>query len=76
MLTYCLKCKKYTKSADSKMLKTKNGRPFLSSKCSVCGSKKSKFIKEQELKESLTSLSLKIPFSKVPNRKYRIYLQK
>ena len=66
MLTYCLKCKKYIKSADSKMLRTKNGRPFLSSKCAVYGSKKSKFIKEQELKGSLTSLSIKIPFSKVP----------
>ena len=47
------------------MLKTKNGRPFLSSKCAVCGRKKSKFIKEQELKGSLTSLSIKIPLSKV-----------
>ena len=45
MLTYCLKRKKDTENADSKMLKTKNGRPMLSSKCPVCGSKKSKFIR-------------------------------
>ena len=50
MLTYCLKCKKDTESVDSKMLKTKNGRLMLLSKCAVCGSKKSKFIKEQEAK--------------------------
>ena len=41
MLTYCLKCKKDTENVDSKMLKTKNGRPTLSSKCAVSGSKKS-----------------------------------
>ena len=29
------------------MAKTKNGRLALSSKCVVCGSKKSRFIKEQ-----------------------------
>ena len=48
MLTYCLKCKKNTKNIDAKMIKTKNGRFILSSKCAVCGSKKSKFMKEQE----------------------------
>ena len=45
-----LKCIKDTESVDSKMLKTKIGRPILSSKCAVCGSKTSKFIKEQEAK--------------------------
>ena len=48
MLAYCLKCKKNTKNIDTKMMKTKNGRFMLSSKCAVCGSKKSKFMKEQE----------------------------
>ena len=32
MLTYLLKCKK--------MLKNKNGRPMLLSRCAVCGNKK------------------------------------
>ena len=45
MLTYCLKCKKkHKKPRDSKVLKTKNGKPFvlskLLSKCAVCGSRK------------------------------------
>ena len=66
MLIYCLKCKKDTECVDSKMLKTKNGIPFLSSKCAVFGSKKSKIFKEQEAKILLSSLGLKTPLSKVP----------
>ena len=65
MLTYCLKCKKDTESVDSKMLKTKSGRSFLLSKCVVCGSKKSKFIKEHKAKGLLRSSGLKTPLSKV-----------
>ena len=38
---------------------------MLSSKCAVCGSKKSKFLKEQEAKRLLSSLGLKAPLSKV-----------
>ena len=37
---YCLKCRKNAKNKDSKMIKTKNGRLALSSKCVVCGNKK------------------------------------
>ena len=48
MLTYCLKCKRNTKTVDAKMIKTKNRRFNLSSKCAICGSKKSRFMKEQE----------------------------
>ena len=48
MLTYCLKYRKNTENIDAKIMKTKNGRFMLSSKCAVCGSKKSKFMKEQE----------------------------
>ena len=35
MLTYCFKCKKDTESVDSKVLKTKNSKTMLSSKCAV-----------------------------------------
>ena len=48
MLTYCLKCKKNTKNIDAKLMKIKNGRFVLSSKCAVCGSKKSELMKKQE----------------------------
>ena len=33
MLTYCLKCKNDTKNIDAKMIKTKNGKLVLLSKC-------------------------------------------
>ena len=46
MLTYCLKSKEDTKNIDSKMLETKNVRIMLSSKCAICGGKKSRFLKE------------------------------
>ena len=35
------------------------------SKCEVCGSKKSKFIKEQEASGSLSSLGIKTTLSKI-----------
>ena len=62
-MTYFLKSKKDTKNVDSKILKTKNGKPILSSKCAICGSKKSRFMKEQETKGLL---SLRTPLSKIP----------
>ena len=62
LLTYCLKCRKNTK-----MIKTKNGRLALSSKCVVCGSKKSRFMKEQEEEEGLLgNLGIKTPLNKIP----------
>ena len=45
MLRYCLKSKKGTENVDSEALKTKNGKSMLLSKCAICGSKKSRFIK-------------------------------
>ena len=35
-------------------------------KCAICGSKKSRFIKNQEAKESLSNLGIKTPLSDVP----------
>ena len=39
---------------------------MLLSKCAICGSKKSRFMKEQEEKGILSSLGLKTPLSKIP----------
>ena len=39
---------------------------MLLSKCSICGSKKSRFIKNQEAKELLSNLGIRTPLSKVP----------
>ena len=33
-----------------KLIKTKNGRLIVSSKCAICGSKKARFMKEQKAK--------------------------
>ena len=50
MNTYCLKCKKDTANIDIKMVKTKNNRLPMQSKCSACGTKKSRFVKKKMLK--------------------------
>ena len=36
------------------------------SKCVIFGSKKSKFIKKQKVKGSLSNLSIRTPLSKIP----------
>ena len=48
------------------MLKTKNDKVMLPSKCAICGSKKSRFMKEQEATGLLSSLVLKTPLNKIP----------
>ena len=65
MLSYWLKCRKNTESKNAKVARTKSGITLLS-KCAVCESKKSKFIKEQEANGLLSSLGIKIPLSKIP----------
>ena len=66
MLSYCLKCKKNTESINPKVLITINGKTIILSKCTICGSKKSKFIKEQQAKGLLSNLVLRTPFNKIP----------
>ena len=39
---------------------------MLLSKCAICGSKKSRFIKNQEAKGVLSNSGIKTPLSKVP----------
>ena len=56
MNTYCLKCKANTSNIDRKIVKTKNNRLLMQSKCSVCGTKKSRFVKEQDAKGLLSNL--------------------
>ena len=66
MLSYCLKCKKNTESINPKGSSTSNGKTMLLSKCAICASKKSKFIKKQEAKGLLSNLGIKTPLSKFP----------
>ena len=49
MESYCLKCRKNTENKDSKVSATSNGRPMILSKCAICGSRKSRFIKNQDI---------------------------
>ena len=66
MKTYCVKCRKDTKNIDPKMIRTKNNRLIMQAKCPVSGIKKSRFVKEQEAKGSLSKLGIKTPLSKIP----------
>ena len=65
MLT-CVKCRKKTENLDSKIFKTKSGRLIIQSQRPVCGSKKSRFVKELEAKGLLSNLGIKTPLSKIP----------
>ena len=66
MNAYCLKCKKETSNIDPKMVQTKNNRLLMQSKCSVCGTEKSIFVKEQDAKGLLSNLAIKTPLRKIP----------
>ena len=66
MLSYSLKCKKHTESINPKISATSNGKKMILSKCAICGSKKSKFIKKQESKGLLSNLGIRTTFSKIP----------
>ena len=67
MESYCLKCRKYTENIDPKVSSTSNNRVMILSKCAICGSKKSKFIKHQEAKGLLSKLGIKTPLKKNTN---------
>ena len=43
--TYCLSCRKYTKNINPRIVRIKHNRSMIQSNC---GSKKSRFIKEQQ----------------------------
>ena len=63
MLSYCLKCRKNTENKNPKIVRTKNGRIMLLSKCSARNSKKSKFLKAKEGKGLLSNLGTRTPLS-------------
>ena len=65
MKTYCVKCGKDKEIIDPKMVKTKYSRLFMQSKCTDCGIKNSRFVKQQEAKGLLNNLGIKTPLSKI-----------
>ena len=46
MNAYCLSCKKDTGNIDPKVIKIKNNRKMMLSRCSICNNKKSTFISQ------------------------------
>ena len=72
MLTYCLKCRKKTESKNLRVAKKKKKKKkkkkvklILLSKCGVCDSKKSRFVKKQEATGFLSNLRIRTPLSKI-----------
>ena len=66
MKSYCLKCRKNIENINRRVSNTSNGRTMVLSKCAICNSKKSRFIKNQEAKRLLINLGIRTTLSKVP----------
>ena len=64
-ITYCLSCKKDTKNIDPKVIKTKNNKRVIISRCSICSNKKSTFISQGS--NLLDSLGLNAPQNRMKN---------
>ena len=74
MNTYCLSSKKDMKNIDPKVIKTKNNRKMMLSRCSICNNKKSTFTTEPSSSERISqgsglfdSLGLNIPQNRMKN---------
>ena len=64
--TYRLACRKYTESINPKTVRNKHNRSMIQSNWAICGSKKSRFIKEHQAMGLLSNLGIKTLLSKVP----------
>ena len=53
------KVQKDTENINPRVSNTSNGKTILLSKCAICGSKKSRSIKNQEAEGPLTNLGIK-----------------
>ena len=60
------KVSKNTESINPHVSATSNGKTIILSKCAICGSKKSKFVKNQEVKLLLSNLDIRTLLSKIP----------
>ena len=65
VITYCLSCKKDTRNIDPKVIKIKNNKQVIISRCSICNNKKSAFILLGST--LLDSLGLNIPQNRMKN---------
>ena len=64
-ITYCLSCKKDTRNIDPRIVKNKNNKRVMSSKCSICNNKKSVFISQGS--GLFDSLGLNTPQNRMKN---------
>ena len=65
VLTYCLSCKSDTINIDPKVIKTKNNKRVIISRCSICNDKKSIFISQGS--GLLDNLGLNTPPNRIKN---------
>ena len=63
--TYCLVCEKYTENTNPKIVRNSQNRLMIQSNCSICGSKKSRFIKEQKALGIFCNFGIRTPLSQV-----------
>ena len=67
-VTYCLSCKKDTRNIDPKVIKTKNNKRVMSSKCSIYNNKKSSSLERISQGSGLCdSLGLNTPQNRMKN---------
>ena len=65
MKTYCVKGRNNTESIDPKIVRPIINRLVMQSKCSICGIKKSRFVKKQEAEGLLSNSGIKTPLSRI-----------
>ena len=64
-ITYCLSSKKDTRNIDPRIVKTKNNKRVMPSKCSICNNKKSTFTSQGS--GLFDSLRLNTPQNRMKN---------
>ena len=70
-ITHCLSCKKNTKNIDTKVIKTKNNKRVIISRCSICNNKKSIFISRGS--GLFDSLELNTPQNRMKNALWNVF---
>ena len=66
MESHFLKCRKNTENIDPKISSSSNGKAMILSKCAICGSKRTRFIKNQEAQGLLSNLGVRALLRKGP----------
>ena len=72
-ITYCLSCKKDMKNIDPKVVKTKNNKQVIISRCSICNNIKSTFISQGS--GLLDSLGLNTTKNRMKNALWNAFRQ-